>query len=199
MAPCFLNTTVSDLWLSGKKCVREQIEVSSKCSPNDRDWSLRMCGFPLSPSSSKSKQSLKSYTSSAATKPPLCCLLLPFWLWKKKKPFSTVCCPVHHESAVAASGKSKVPPYVPADLLGTCNTLPCCPLPGWKIGGRKCPGKDEAVIENCWCWRQSRVGSGQEKCVVDTQVMISYSWMWIICLMGAVPWILCHINGLLRF
>ncbi len=71
-----------------------------------------------------------------------------------KKPFSTVCCPVHHGSALAALGKSKVPPYVPADLLRKCKMLPCCPLLGWKIGRRKHPGEDEAVIENCWCWRQ---------------------------------------------
>lgn len=33
----------------------------------------------------------------------------------------------------------------------------------------------------------SRVSSGQEKCVVGTQGMISYSRMWIIWLVGAVP------------
>lgn len=49
--------------------------------------------------------------------------------------------------------KSKVPSHVPADLLRKFKMLPCLLL-WWKIGRWKHPGKDEAVIKNCWCWRQ---------------------------------------------
>lgn len=137
-APCFLNTTVREIKSSG----------SSKSSPNDRDWSLWLCGFPLSALSSKSKQSFKSYTLSAAFC-KICCFCAGV-----EKPSSTVCRPVHREPTVAVLVKSKVPLYVPADLLRKWKILPCCPALGWKIARLKHPAIDEVVIENCWCWQQ---------------------------------------------
>lgn len=76
--------------------------------------------------------------------------------------------------------------------------LPYCRLSEseirWKYGG-----KDEAVIENCWCWGRWRVDSGQEKCAVGTQGMISYLGCGFYALWEESLWMVCHINSLLRF
>lgn len=148
----FLNTTGSDLRLSGKSVSgnrsnslqsARQMTGIDLCDCVDFLYRLHL----LNPNNLLNLIQLLQPQSCICS---VCCFRSGFG----KKPFSTVCCPVHHESAVAALGKSKVPPYVPVDLLRKCKMLPCCPLLGWKIGRRKHPGEDEAVIENCWCWRQ---------------------------------------------
>lgn len=71
VAPCFLNTTGSDLRLSGKSVSGNR----SNCLQSAHQMTgIDLCDcvdFLLSSSSPKSKQSLKSYTRSAATKPHL--------------------------------------------------------------------------------------------------------------------------------
>lgn len=96
--------------------------------------------YPLNPNNF-----LKSYTLSAAFC-TICCFCAGI-----EKPSSTVCRPVHREPTVAVLVKSKVPPYVPTDLLRKWKILPCCPALGCKITRLKHPAKDEVVIENCWC------------------------------------------------
>lgn len=78
------------------------------------------------------QQMLKSYNIMLKSYNTLCChTAVPIAsTLALKNTFSSAYWLVHHESAVAAWGKSKVPPYVPADLLRKCNMLPCCPQLG---------------------------------------------------------------------
>lgn len=97
-------------------------------------------------------QSLEYYLSSTAIASAVSVAFTPSF---EKLPFN--CLPT---SALRVSGgslrkkKSKLSPYVPADLLIKCEMLPCCSLPGWKIGRRDLSVKEEEAIKNCRCWRQ---------------------------------------------
>lgn len=182
------------LWVEVETCSSEkvsllQIELSSKCSPNDRDWSPRMCGFPPSPSFSKPKQSITSHTPSAAGSPPL-------------ESFYSPDCQSHQSirslewQLGGEGGKWQVPQYVSADLLGACKML----LSTTGVKNRTVQTSSKSMKH---LLKIAEVVKGS-KCT--TRRMCSSTWEWLVCpecglyaLWERSPWLLCHINGLLKF
>lgn len=162
-----------------EKCLRQQNKLSVKSSPNVRDWSLSLPGYPPS-----TPDNLLNFIHLLCPQNAVVCSTCCSHSGFEKTLFNCLL-PTTSQVCTGSFAEIKSAIVWSCGFIEKMENAATLSTTCWKMGRVKHPCKMKQLLKIADV-ADSRADSGQEKYVLGAQGTITYFKMWIICLMGTV-------------